>query len=98
MIEITDAIAKSKEFLLEVYQQPEDLMLDSFRKSDENYWLIKFRVPLKIQPINSLQNVLGINKRIFYKTVKIDENGAVVEIIDGDLPQNAITDIETQAV
>jgi CBS domain containing-hemolysin-like protein len=92
MIELRDAIAKGKEFLLEVYGQPEEIILDS-AKSDDNCWLVKFRVP-----INSLQNVLGINKRIFYKTVKVDENGEIIEIIDGDLPQDQPTDIQPQAV
>ena len=97
MIELRDAIAKGKEFLLEVYGQPEEIILDS-AKSDDNCWLVKFRVPLNIKPINSLQNVHGINKRIFYKTVKVDENGEIIEIIDGDLPQDQPTDIQPQAV
>ena len=97
MIELKDAIVNGKEFLIEVYGQPDEILLDS-AKSDENYWLIKFRVPINIKPINSLQNVLGINKRIFYKTVKIDEGGKIIEIINEDLPQNQTTDIQPQAV
>ena len=96
-IAIIEKVAKGKEILLEVYGQPEELILES-AKSDENYWLVKFRMPLNIKPINSLQNALGINKRIFYKTVKIDENGEIVEIIDEDLPQNETTDIQPQTV
>ena len=97
MIEIRDAIAKGKEILLDVYGQNEELLLES-AKPNENYWLVKFRVPLNIKPINSLQNVLGINKRIFYKTVKINETGEIVEIIDEDMPQNETTDIQPQTV
>jgi len=97
MIELKDAIAKGKEFLLEVYEQPEEIILDS-AKSDDNYWLMKFRVPLNMKPINSLQNALGINKRIFYKTVKVDENGNIIEIIDEDLPQNQSVDIQPQTL
>ena len=97
MIELKDAITKSKEFLFEVYEQPEEMILDS-AKSADNYWLIKFRVPLNIKPINSLQNVLGINKRIFYKTVKVDQEGNIIEIIDEDLPHNQTIDIHPQTV
>lgn len=93
MIELKDAIAKGKDFLLEVYEKPEGIILDS-AKSDDNYWLVKFRVPLNMKPINSLQNALGINKRIFYKTVKVNENGNITEIIDEDLPQNQSVDIQ----
>jgi hypothetical protein len=95
MIELKQAIKTGKEFLNEIYGQPEEIILDS-AKPDENYWLIKFRIPLNIKPINSLQDVLGINKRIFYKTVKINENGEVIEIINEDLPQNQTTDIQSQ--
>lgn len=97
MIELKDAISKSKEFLLEVYGQPEEVILDS-AKPDNDYWLVKFRVPLSIKPINSLQNVLGINKRIFYKTVKVDENGKIIEILDADLPENQSNDIQPQTI
>ncbi len=97
MIEIKDAIKIGKEFILEVYENPDEVILDS-AGSDEKNWLIKFRLPLNIKPINSLQNVLGINKRIFYKTVKIDENGKVVGIIDEDLPTGQSSEIQPQTV
>jgi hypothetical protein len=97
MIELKDAISKGKEFLLEVYGQSEEVILDS-AKPDNDFWLVKFRVPLSIKPINSLQNVLGINKRIFYKTVKVDKNGKIIEILDADLPENQTTDIQPQTV
>ena len=85
MIELKKAINIGKEFLFEVLDKPEELILDSANLLDE-FWLIKFRVPLKVTPINSLQNVLGVNKRIFYKIVKIDEEGNVMGIIDEELP------------
>jgi hypothetical protein len=95
MIELKKAIDIGKSFILDVYEKPEEVILDSANKS-ENNWLLKFRVPLKIQPINSLQNVLGINKRIFYKTVKVDENGDVIGIIDEDLPKGQASDSQLQ--
>jgi len=97
MIELKEAIANGKEFLNEIYGQPEEIILDS-AKSDDSHWLIKFRIPLNIKPINSLQNVLGINKRIFYKTVKINQEGKIIEIIDENLPNNQTADIQPQPV
>ena len=85
MIELKKAINIGKEFLFEVLDKPEELILDSANLSD-NFWLIKFRVPLSVTPIHSLQNILGVNKRIFYKTVKIDDEGNVMGIIDEELP------------
>jgi hypothetical protein len=97
MIELKDAIEKAKEFISEVYGQPEEVTLES-AKPKKTYWLIKFRIPLSIKPINSLQNVLGINKRIFYKTVRIDKKGKVVEILDEDLPTSQSPEIQPQTV
>jgi hypothetical protein len=93
MFELKKAIANGKDFLNEIYGRPEEILLDS-AKPDDNYWLIKFRIPPNIKPINNLQNILGINKRIFYKTVKIDENGEIIEVIDEGLPQNQTIDIQ----
>ncbi|MGI8883787.1 MAG: hypothetical protein ACR2IA_06040 [Pyrinomonadaceae bacterium] len=93
MIELKEAIENGKNFLNDIYGQPEEIILDS-AKPDDNYWLIKFRIPLNIKPINTLQNVLGINKRIFYKTVKVDENGRIIEIINEELSQSQTIDIE----
>ena len=76
MIELKDAIAKGKEFISEVYGEPDEVTLES-AEFEKTGWLIKFRIPLPIKPINSLQNVLGINRRIFYKTVKIDKKGKI---------------------
>jgi hypothetical protein len=97
MIELKKAIDIGKNFILDVYEKPEEVILDSANKS-ENYWLLKFRVPLNIKPINNLQNVLGINKRIFYKTVKLDENGEVIGVIDAELPKTQPVEVETQPV
>lgn len=97
MIDIKEAIAKGKEILSETYGQPEGLLLDSAKIYDSG-WLVKFRVPLNIKPVNSLQNVLGITKRIFYKTVRFDADGEIIEIIDEDLPQNQTIDIQPQTV
>ena len=96
MIEIKEAIKIGKEFLLEVYENPEEVVLNSVGLS-ENMWLVTFRVPLNVKPINSLQNILGVNKRIFYKTVKIDEKGNVIGIIDEDLPTGQSSEIQPQA-
>ena len=93
MIELKEAIENGKNFLNDIYGQPEEIILDS-AKPDDNYWLIKFRIPLNNKPINTLQNVLGINKRIFYKTVKVDENGRIIEIINEELSQSQTIDIE----
>jgi len=93
MIELKEAIENGKNFLNDIYGQPEEIILDS-AKPDDNYWLIKFRIPLNIKPINTLQNVLRINKRIFYKTVKVDENGRIIEIINEELSQSQTIDIE----
>ncbi len=97
MIDIKEAITKGKEILGEIYGQPDDLLFDS-AKAHDNGWLVKFRVPLKIKPINSLQNVLGINKRIFYKTVRFDYDGEIIEIIDEDLSDNQAADIQPQTI
>ena len=97
MIENKKAIKIGKDFLLEVYENSEDIILNSFSLA-ENTWLVTFRVPLSIKPINSLQNVLGVNKRIFYKTVKIDEEGNVFGIIDEDLPTGQSSEIQTESV
>lgn len=97
MIDIKEAVTKGKEILGEIYGQPEDLLFDS-AKSYDNEWLVKFRVPLNIKPVNSLQNVLGVNRRIFYKTVRFDQNGEIIEITDEDLPNNQAKEIHPQAV
>ena len=97
MIDIKEAIIKGKEILGEIYGQPDDLLFDS-AKSYDNGWLVKFRVPLSVKPVNSLQNVLGINKRIFYKTVRFDHDGEIIEIIDEDLSGNQATDIQPQTI
>jgi hypothetical protein len=98
MIDLKDAIEKGREFLVEVYKQPNNdndgVILDS-AKPENKYWLIKYRVPLSVKPINSLQNVLGISKRIYYKTVKIDKKGNVLEIIDEQLPKFVDSEIQT---
>lgn len=97
MIELKKAITIAKEFISEVFEQSDEVILDS-AKSEENYWLVKFRVPLKIKPVNSLQNMLGINARIFYKTVKIDKKGKVIGILDEDLPNHQTSEIQVQAI
>ena len=96
MVEITEAIKTGKKFINEVYENSDEVILDS-ADSDENIWLIKFRVPINIKPINSLQNIIGINKRIFYKTVKIDEEGKVIGIVD-DLPKSQDSEIQSETV
>lgn len=93
MIELKQAIANGKEFLNEIYEKPEEIILDS-AKPDDNYWLITFRIPINVKPVNSLQNVIGINKRIFYKTVRVNEAGEIIEIINKELPQNQTAEIQ----
>ncbi|CAN5367345.1 hypothetical protein BH20ACI1_BH20ACI1_15440 [soil metagenome] len=97
MVEIKEAIKIGKNFIQEVYENSDEVMLDS-ADSRENMWLIKFRVPISIKPINSLQNIIGINKRIFYKIVKIDEEGNVIGIADDDLPTVQSSEIQTETV
>lgn len=97
MIEIKEAVRIGKEILLEVYENPDEVVLNSVDLS-ENMWLVTFRVPLSIKPINSLQNVLGINKRIFYKTVKIDKEGNVLGIVDEDMPKKQLSEIRPESV
>ena len=97
MIEIKDAIVKSKVFISEVYDQSDELLLDS-AKSDGNKWLVTFRVPLIIKPINNMQQLIGMNKRIFYKTVIIDETGSIIEIKDEDLPNSQAQEILAEAI
>lgn len=96
MVELKDAITNGKAFIFEVFDKPEEIILDSANRED-SYWLVKYRVLLNIKPLNGLQNVLGISKRIFYKTVKIDENGEIVGILDEDLPRNSTSDKQPQA-
>lgn len=97
MIEIKEAIKIGKEFIREVYEDADEVILDSADSSNNN-WSVKFRVPLSIKPINSLQNALGINKRIYYKTVKIDENGKITGVVDEDLPKVQTPEIQTETV
>lgn len=97
MVEIKEAIKIGKNFIQEVYENSDEVMLDS-ADSRENMWLVRFRVPISIKPINSLQNIIGINKRIFYKTVKIDEEGNVIGIADDDLPTVQSSEIQTETV
>ncbi len=97
MVEIKEAIKIGKNFIQEVYENSDEVMLDS-ADSRKNMWLVKFRVPISIKPINSLQNIIGINKRIFYKTVKIDEEGNVIGIADDDLPAGQSSEIQTETV
>lgn len=96
MVEIKEAIKIGKNFIQEVYENSDEVILDS-ADSRENMWLIKFRVPLSVKPLNSLQNIIGINKRIFYKTVKIDEEGNIVAVAD-DLPTSQSSEIQTETV
>jgi hypothetical protein len=97
MIKLQDAVKIGKETISEIYEKPEEVILDSADKL-ENNWLVKFRVPINIKPINSLQNILGIQKRIFYKIVKIDENGDVIGLIDAELPKTQPIEVETKSV
>jgi hypothetical protein len=95
MIELKEAVKIGKEFILDVYDKPEEVVLDSAKPSETN-WLVRFRVPLNFKPINSLQNVLGVNKRIFYKTIKIDDGGKVIEIIDEAPPTGNANELQMQ--
>ncbi len=97
MVEIKEAVKIGEEFLKEVYENADDIMFDSADSSDK-IWSVKFRVPLSVKPINSLQNALGINKRIFYKTVKIDEDGNITGVTDEDLPKAQTPEIQTETV
>jgi hypothetical protein len=95
MIELKEAVKIGKEFILDVYDKPDDVILDSAKPLETN-WLVRFRVPLNFKPINSLQNVLGVNKQIFYKTIKIDDRGKVIEIIDEAPPAGNSNELQMQ--
>lgn len=78
MIGLRDAIKIAKDFIYEVYEKKEDLLLESasFDKN-ENVWYVSFSLPRKFEPVNQLQLALGLDRRVIYKTVKIDDNGEV---------------------
>jgi hypothetical protein len=83
MLEIKDAISSAENTLKEIYKNPDEMLFESADLIEElNTWMITFRVPLKIKPVSQLQGILGIQNRIFHKTVKIDENGKILGIID----------------
>jgi hypothetical protein len=92
MIEINEAITKGKQFVFQNYKSPdyknaEDIILVSADKIRQ-IWFIQFRVPLTVAPVSGLQNVLGINKRIFYITVKINKTGEIIGVLDNETPKD----------
>jgi hypothetical protein len=98
MIEINEAIKKGKQFVFQNYKSPdyknaEDIILISADKIRQ-VWSVQFRVPLTVVPVSGLQNVLGINKRIFYITVKINKTGDIIGVTDNETPKDQA--IQTQ--
>ncbi|CAN5723140.1 hypothetical protein BH24ACI1_BH24ACI1_15710 [soil metagenome] len=91
MIGLKEAIKVAKDFINEVYEKQPDLLLESARlDKDEKIWSVSFSLPRKYEPINQLQVALGLNHRIVYKTVKIDENGEVTSMemgVPGNEPE-----------
>jgi hypothetical protein len=86
MIEINDAIKKGKQFVFQNYKSPDyktsdEIILVSANMARSN-WYLQFRVPLNVPPVSDLQNILKINKRIFYITVKLDKSGKIIGVDD----------------
>jgi hypothetical protein len=98
MLELKDAISSAESTLNEIYKSPDEMLFESADLIEErNTWMITFRVPLKIKPVSQLQGILGIQNRIFHKTVKIDGNGKILGIIDQ--PEfNQIVESESQSI
>jgi hypothetical protein len=86
MIEINEAITKGKQFVFHNYKSPDyktpdEIILVSANMTRSN-WYLQFRVPLNVPPVSDLQNILKINTRIFYITVKIDKSGKIIGVDD----------------
>jgi len=80
MIELKDAVKKTKDFIVEFFGEPERIQLEAFSLSDnKNSWSVTYSFWRKSEPINQLQLVLGITGRKIYKTIEIDiESGDVI--------------------
>ncbi len=84
MIGLKSAIKVAKDFIYEVYEREEDLLLESASlNKDENIWYISFSLPRKFEPVNNLQVTLGLDRRVVYKTVKVDQEGEVLGMVMG---------------
>jgi len=79
MIGLKDAIKVAKDFIQEVYEKEEDLLLEaaSLNQGEKN-WYVSFSFPKKFAYVTKLQATLGLDRHVVYKTVKIDENGEVI--------------------
>jgi hypothetical protein len=102
MIEINEAITKGKQFVFHNYKSPDyktpdEIILVSADKIRQ-VWFIQFRVPLTVVPVSGLQNMLGINKRIFYITVKINKTGEIIGVADDEIPKSQTILTEPQTV
>ncbi len=81
MIGLKDAIRIGKDFIYEVYDKNEGFLLEAASiAKDENIWYVSFSLPHKLVPVNQLQSALGLDRRVIYKTVKIDETGEVISM------------------
>ena len=80
MIEIKDAVKKAKDFIVELYGEPEKIQIEAFNRSDDKKsWNVTYSFWRKAEPINQLQRALGITGSKVYKTIEIDaEKGDVI--------------------
>ncbi len=80
MIEIKDAVKKAKDFIVELYGEPERIQIEAFNLSDDKKsWNVTYSFWRKAEPINQLQRALEITGSKVYKTIEIDaEKGDVI--------------------
>lgn len=80
MIELKDAVKKAKDFIVDLYGEPEKIQVEAFNLSDDKKsWNVTYSFWRKAETINQLQSMLGITGSKIYKIIEIDvESGEVI--------------------
>lgn len=73
MIDLKEAIAIAKNFIIEMDGEKDDFHLESAVLSlDKESWQVTYSYKRKLENLNDLQKILGVKERKFYKKVIID--------------------------
>lgn len=70
LIHVKEAIQKAKEYLFSIYDNPENILLEEVRMSDEApIWIVtlSFDNPLPLKPIE-----IAVGKSRIFRTIRID--------------------------
>lgn len=95
MIELKEAINIAKSFVDEIYGKEDSLLESAFFNENERVWYVSFSIPRKFSAVSKLQETLGFNRQIAFKTLKIDETGKVLSM-EMDFPFQEIDSAQNE--